>query len=434
MTEFEKAVDYIYSYIDYEKNRNVSYNKDVYDYKRTQILLDAMGYEQTFKVAHIAGTKGKGSTTITLSKMLTASGYSVGTFISPHIESILERIAIDGNWIKENDFISIVERIKTAIEKIKTKLTAFEILNALAFYYFYEKKVDYACIEVGMGGRLDSTNIVFPSVTIITSISFDHMDKLGNTLREIAYEKAGIIKRGAPCVSAFQFDEARKIIEEKAKEENSDLYFYKKDFIAGNVENTNEYIKFDYKEGEHKSAFKSALIGGHQVENISVAYKAYRILTNNSERHLDNIKKMLLNLTIKARLTIVKDEIDIVIDGAHNAYSMECVLDSVLKWYKDINMVFAPLRDKDIKGMCEAIKKYEKNIGNIFITSPEIDCKAIDGKKVYEKVLEESLSCEYIEDFEEAVSSATKKSKYENKALLITGSLYTASGYFKIMK
>ena len=199
-----------------------------YGLERTERLLELLGNpHKKIKFIHIAGTNGKGSTSAILGKVLIEHGYKIGFFNSPHLDEIEETIRINDNNIKEEDFISLINEIKPFVNQVVKEgfnhPTEFEVLTCIMFLYLYRQKVDFGIIEVGLGGRLDSTNVLTPILSIITSISMDHMNILGNTIEEISKEKAGIIKRGIPIVTCIQRDEVIRVITEKAIKENSNL-------------------------------------------------------------------------------------------------------------------------------------------------------------------------------------------------------------------
>src|SRR5262245_55517458 len=216
---YDEALDYLYGLINYEVQRPDRYTPDVISLERPRALMAALGDPQEkYPVIHVTGTKGKGSVSAMCFSALQAAGLRVGLYSSPHLQDFRERFRISGEIIAPEALAALVERIRAAVEKIPG-LTWFEVVTSIAFLYFAEAKVDVAVIEVGLGGRLDATNIVkAPLVSTITSLSFDHMQLLGHTLGEIAFEKAGIIKSGIPVVSAPQPDEAMSVLERIAAE------------------------------------------------------------------------------------------------------------------------------------------------------------------------------------------------------------------------
>lgn len=424
MNNINEALNYIYSFMGKKNLHKNSFNH----INNVKEILNILGYKQTFKIIHITGTKGKGSTTLVLSNMLKFAGYKTASFVSPHIINVRERIAINNQWISEEDFIDITKKIKNILEENKIyNITVFEIFTIIGLYYFYIQNVDYACIEVGIGGKLDCTNIVDSSISVITSISYDHMEILGNTIEEITDQKAGIIKENSLVVSAAQEKESINIIKKISKEKNSKLYVFKKDFDVDIISNTNKILEFNYIENEKKYKFETTLLGEHQSENISLAFKSFTLLISNEKLYykaIDSIK----NFSINARLTFVQRNPDIIIDGAHNSKSLFRILKTIYKWYDYLIILFAPLSEKDIKGMCEILQNSDSFI---IVSSPNTNYKENDSYKTYQ-YLKERDNIIHIENFNEAIKYMQKLSKEKNIPALVIGSLYSASDYINL--
>ncbi len=422
MENINDALDYLYSFMN-EKNLHKKNNNHI---SNVENILNILGYKQNFKIIHITGTKGKGSTTLSLAHMLSSCNYKTGAFISPHIINERERISINDEWISENDFISIVKKIKNVIEenKLDESITVFEFFTIIGLYYFFINKVDYACIEVGIGGRFDCTNIVNSSISILTSISYDHVDILGNTIEEITYQKAGIIKNNSIVISAMQEKNSIEIIENVSKEKNCKLYVFNKDFYSNIIKNTSEILEFDYIEKETKHHFTTTLLGEHQSENIALSFKAFTLLENKKE-NIEKAIDSLRNFNIKARLTFIERNPDIIVDGAHNAKSLSRILKTIYKWYDSVVILFAPISEKDVSGMCGILKE---NRDIIIISSTKSKYKDSDSFKTYE-YLKEKENVYHIESFDLAVEEMKKISKEKNIPALVIGSLYSASDY-----
>lgn len=424
MNNINEALNYIYSFMGKKNLHKNSFNH----INNVKEILNILGYKQNFKIIHITGTKGKGSTTLVLSNMLKFAGYKTASFVSPHIINVRERIAINGEWISEKDFIDITKKIKNILDKKEIyNITVFEIFTIIGLYYFYIQNVDYACIEVGIGGKLDCTNIVDSSISIITSISYDHMEILGNTIEEITEQKSGIIKENSLVVSAAQEKESINIIKKISKEKKSKLYVFKKDFDVDIISNTNKILEFNYIENEKKYKFETTLLGEHQSENISLAFKTFTLLINNKKLYykaIDSIK----NFSINARLTFVQRNPDIIIDGAHNSKSLFRILKTIYKWYDYLIILFAPLSEKDIKGMCEILQNSDSFI---IVSSPNTNYKENDSYKTYQ-YLKERDDIIHIENFNEAIKYMQKLSKEKNIPALVIGSLYSASDYINL--
>lgn len=268
-----------------------------YGLERTERLLELLGNpHKKLKLIHIAGTNGKGSTSAILGKVLIEHGYKIGFFNSPHLEEIEETIRINDNNIKEEDFISLINEIKPFVNQVVKEgfnhPTEFEVLTCIMFLYLYRQKVDFGIIEVGLGGRLDSTNVLTPILSIITSISMDHMNILGNTIEEISKEKAGIIKRGIPIVTYIQRDEVIRVITEKAIKENSNLIIVNpnnyKILEINRDNNINQKILVNINGKEE--ILNLSLLGKHQMLNLSLAIEALK--------ELDNLKYINLDINV----------------------------------------------------------------------------------------------------------------------------------------
>ncbi|TXJ49766.1 bifunctional folylpolyglutamate synthase/dihydrofolate synthase [Brachyspira aalborgi] len=427
MNNINEALNYIYSFMGKKNSKNLHKN-NFNHINNVKEILNILKYKQTFKVIHITGTKGKGSTTLVLSNMLKFAGYKTASFVSPHIINVRERIAINNQWISEEDFTNITKKIKNILEENKIyNITVFEIFTIIGLYYFYIQNVDYACIEVGIGGKLDCTNIVDSSISVITSISYDHMEILGNTIEEITEQKAGIIKENSLVVSAAQEKESINIIKKISKEKNSKLYVFKKDFDVDIISNTNKILEFNYIENEKKYKFETTLLGEHQSENISLAFKTFTLLINN-EKLFYNAIDSIKNFSINARLTFVQRNPDIIIDGAHNSKSLFRILKTIYKWYDYLIILFAPLSEKDIKGMSDILKNSN---AFIIVSSPNTNYKENDSYKTY-KYLKERDNIIHIENFNEAIKYMQKLSKEKNIPALVIGSLYSASDYINL--
>ncbi len=426
MNNIKDALNYIYSFMG-KKNLHKNNLNHINTVKE---ILNILKYKQTFKVIHITGTKGKGSTTLVLSNMLKSVGYKTASFVSPHIIDVRERIAINNEWISENDFVNITKKIKNILDdnEIYQNITVFEIFTVIGLYYFYIQNVDYACIEVGIGGKFDCTNIVDSRISVLTSISYDHTEILGETIEEITEQKAGIIKENSIVVSAHQEKESINIIEKIAKEKKSKLYVFKRDFASNIILNTNKKLEFNYIENGKIYKFETALLGEHQSENISLAFKSFTLLMNNDEKLYHKAIDSIKNFNINARLTFAQRNPDIIVDGAHNSKSLSRVLKTIYEWYDYLIILFAPLSEKDIKGMCEILKDIN---AFIIVSSPNTNYKEKDSYKTY-KYLKDREETIHIENFNYAAKYMQELSKEKNIPSLVIGSLYSASDYISL--
>ncbi len=384
----------------YSETVNYLYNLQKYGIKfgldNISRLMSALDNpHRSFLSVHVAGTNGKGSTSAIIASILKTAGFKVGLFTSPHIISFTERVRVNGEEITENEVIELAEEIKDIVVHLGDfSPTFFEVITAMALLYFKRKKVDIAVIEVGMGGRLDATNIITPEISVITNISYDHKEFLGDTLKEIAHEKAGIIKKGVPVVASYQESEAMKVIEQKAIEKNSELYIYGRDFSSVLKRNDSSGICFDYSSGDSFTIndLVLPLAGEHQMQNASVAIKAATIVLNNipylpphppltkggQEGGYDSspvthhfIRKGLEDVRWPGRLEIIKEDPPMLIDGAHNPAAAMALSEALKKNFpgknKRIILVLGIMGDKDARGIMEPLLPLASEI---IFTSP----------------------------------------------------------------
>ena len=307
--------------------------------------------EHTFKTVHIGGTNGKGSTSSLIASVLQQAGYKVGLYTSPHLLDFRERIRINGEEISKEFVVDFIENNKSFLEA--NRLSFFEMTVGMAFQYFSHQKVDVAIIEVGLGGRLDSTNIITPLLSVITNIGWDHMNLLGNTLEEIAFEKAGIIKENIPVVIGEFTNETRKVFEKEAKLKNAPIYF------ASTIDDIPE--------------LDSDLKGNYQVHNKKTAYQALQLLKNHFSIADDNVIKGFLsvekNTGLKGRWTVLSEKPLIVADTAHNKNGLEIVMTQVRQQKFDkLFMVFGVVNDKDI----DSILPYLPKNAEYFVAKPNV--------------------------------------------------------------
>ncbi len=364
ISTFTRALRYLGGLSDYERLRIVRYTSQNFDLERMRALLKKLGNPQDqFKSVHIAGTKGKGSTCAMIAAMLQASGYKVGLYTSPHLVDIRERICVGGAMIPTADFARLVRLVEPMVARIKPTPTYFDVLTAIAFKYFAEQKVQLAVIETGLGGRLDSTNVIKPEVTGITSISKDHMAQLGNTLGKIAAEKAGIFKHNVPAVSVVQDPEAEAALKAQA------------DKIGAPLDIVGKQIEFSYRFessrmlGPHNRVCLTTantkfehlavpLVGEHQAINCGLALSVIDKLKTrgfviNDMKAIEGLNR----LTIPGRMEQINDQPRVIVDGAHNAASLDAFLRAIGQHvpYDSMVLIFGCCSDKDVPGMLERI-------------------------------------------------------------------------------
>ncbi|SEF71610.1 dihydrofolate synthase / folylpolyglutamate synthase [Caloramator fervidus] len=391
---------------------------------RIKRICNLMGDPQNdLKVIHIAGTNGKGSTTTFISSILKSQGYRVGIYTSPYIERFTERIKINDEEIKEKEVAEYLEYLIPIIDKVikegHEKPTEFEIITAMAFKYFYDNKVDYVVLEVGLGGRLDATNVVNPILSVITTISYDHMNILGDTLGKIAYEKAGIIKQDIPLVLYPQEKEADEVIRKVAKEKNSKIYDVNM-FKYKLKENSIDGVVFDvYGYKEYKDV-KIRLLGEHQILNCLTSITAVEALRD-LKVEIDDyaLYKGLEEAIWPGRFEVIKRKPYVILDGGHNLQGISVLVKSIKQYFsgKRILVVVGMLKDKDYVNMVQ--KLFE--ISDSFITVPVKSPRALTSNELANLIRFFGKNVFEAYDIKQAINVAFK-SDYD--VILFCGSLY----------
>ena len=367
---YQEALDYLYGFVDYSLTHNFPAPEN-FDLDRLRSFLSHFGNPHlTYPVIHVAGSKGKGSVAAMCASVLRAGGYRVGLYTSPHMSDYAERIQLDGEPIRHSDLVALVDEVRPILDR-GTKLTTFEITTALALLYFFRSKANAVVAEVGLGGRLDATNVVQPLVTVITSISYDHTAVLGDTLAEIAGEKGGIIKKSVPVVVAPQKDEALRVIQKIAVEHDSPLvqvgldYHYKsieqsvkgqvlKIWSAGDSQKMQRYLQFGELVGWEPVELFIPLLGAHQADNAATAYATMVTARENGMPISDEaISSGFEDVVWPGRFEILQLEPPVVIDSAHNrdfALKLRMALDDIFPG-REVILLFGASHDKNIDGM-----------------------------------------------------------------------------------
>lgn len=344
-----------------------AYKKDLHN---TVALLEMLGNpHQKGKYIHVAGTNGKGSTASFLASVLKESGYKTGLYTSPHLKSFTERMRINGETISQDDVVKYVEKFKPVIEELRPSF--FELTTAMAFDYFAKEEVDVAVIEVGMGGRLDCTNVIRPEVSIITQIGLDHQQFLGNTLEEITKEKAGIIKENTPIVCSVIENELKLIIEEVAKSKKSPFFDSKEKYKVSIKEESIPHWKMiaENLKTSEKIEFESGLSASYQIQNLASVFTAIDILKDKgyiiSDRNIEmGLKNVIANSGIKGRWQRIPNEksnAKIIADTGHNIAAFEHLVKMLENEnYYHLHFVFATVNDKKLDGVLEMLPKNAK--------------------------------------------------------------------------
>lgn len=443
VTTIDEALDLIYSHVDYSMTHAQNISRDAFTLDGIRLLCKELGNPQnSFPVIHIAGTKGKGSVCAMLASALQNAGFKTALYTSPNLIKFNERIQVNGKMITDEELIDLTNRVNIAVEKLD-HISSFEFMTAMAFEYFKEQNVDIAVVETGLGGRLDSTNIVDPILTIITSISLDHTSFLGNTIKEIAAEKAGIIKPHIPVILAFQpYPEAKKVIKETAAKRHSpwisvpDRYRYINQRENGSdsmiIWRVEDQKLMELWSENNKSNFWSPNIipqplrGLHQMQNTAVVFAAInKIKSRYTHLDLQKAYEGIGKTFWPCRFEVLSNEKPLVADGAHNIDSIEKLCQLLDRSYgtKEIICVFGASGDKDLKPMIAALAPHI----DCFIMTKSTHPRAAD-PHVLSRIASEIGRKNQIADSLEDAYNIYLNEGNENRCFLVTGSLFIAGG------
>jgi dihydrofolate synthase/folylpolyglutamate synthase len=392
--KYQSALEFLYARINYERTARGVPSGSCLNLDRMRRLLDGLGNPQdSLQAVHIAGTKGKGSTAAMIATSLTAAGYRTGLYTSPHLERLEERICIDGVDCTPAELVELVEALRGPVAKLDREArtsdppdspTFFEITTAMAMLHFARRDVDAAVLEVGLGGRLDSTNICRPVVTVITSISFDHTQQLGNTLALIAFEKAGIVKPGVPLICGVTQDEPLSAIQQIVAERGAPMHRLAKDFEfqyspppRGSLTDSGGSI--DYRDSltedsTELAAVSVGMLGAHQATNASIAIATLRRLqVAGWEIPESAIRRGIATARCRARVEVLSRAPLVVLDTAHNVASIDALLAALDESFSNERriLIFAATRDKDVSGMLrQLLPRFESVILTRYLDNP----------------------------------------------------------------
>jgi dihydrofolate synthase/folylpolyglutamate synthase len=426
-TRYNQALDYLYSFVDYSLKHSSELAKAEFNLDRMFALLDELSNPQEkYPIIHVAGTKGKGSVSALCAAALQAAGYKTGLYTSPHLLDYVERIQIDGEPIFHEQMIDLVEEIKPAVAKIP-KLTTFEITTALGFLAFAKNDVTAAVIEVGLGGRLDATNVVMPKVTVITSLSFDHMAVLGNTLAKIAGEKAGIIKPGVPVVSAPQPDEALEVLQRVATERNCPFVLVGRDVKFERLTSSLDGQEFAISTQLSAVRLSIPLLGKHQIQNAAMAYAALK--ASGIEISEEAIQRGFSQVQWRARFEVARREPPVILDSAHNQDSFAKLRETLEEHFpgKQVYLIFGASEDKNIPGMFAEMKP---KIKKLLVTRADHP-RALEPKKIIELADQAGLESEMVTPVESAFRHALELSEKDGSIVLSAGSMFVTAEVMK---
>lgn len=446
--KYQLALDYLYGFVDYSLSRQLRYSPEKFNLDRMRKLMTLMGNPQDqYPVIHIAGTKGKGSTAAMIANILHEAGYETGLYTSPHLQDFAERIQVDGRPITHEELVVFVEKIKPFVAQVE-EITTFEITTAIAFMAFHARKVAVAVIEVGLGGRLDATNIVDPLVSVITSLSFDHMNVLGDSITQIAAEKGGIIKHGKPVILAPQWKEAREVIEDICESKQAPLtvigrdYFYSErshslagqNFIVWSREEQdliNDYISSGGRSDWEPEHYAIPLLGFHQVENAATAYAVIEVLRSKGLKISGaDIRNGFSSVIWPGRFEVINKEPLILVDSAHNqdsALRLRLAMDDYLNG-KPVILLFGASEDKDVRGMFTHLLPRVRLVVATKSTHP----RAMEPDILVELANQFGKKALLTQSVEEGLKIAIEQAGRET-AIMIAGSVFVAAAAREII-
>ena len=403
-----------------------------YDLNNITSLLEFLGNPQdSFKAIHIAGTNGKGTVASAMNSLLIQAGKSTGLYTSPHILDFRERILVNGKMISKKFILEFTNRLFPQIEKIKPSF--YEVNTAMAFEYFKLKKVEYGVVETGLGGRLDSTNVLIPILSIITSISIEHTDYLGDTIEKIAFEKAGIIKKGVPCVVGRLNQAALNVIKKRAEEEGAPLTVAHRSVKVEIDRYDNNGFTFSIDDGEKElTGLKFPTQGDYQKYNIATSYASMNIIAKNENIKLTDkiIKKgfanIISNSLFHGRFQFIRLRPKVIIDVSHNPEALANLCESLKNVkYEKLYILFGLLKDKNFKACLGQIEKLK---GDIVLTKPDYK-RAAEPLELFDYVTQKN-KCVVIDDFLLALHYISDKIN-KGDLLLVTGSFFMVSDFLR---
>lgn len=433
---YQESLDFIYSFIDFSMKRHLDDSHRFFKLDRMRRMMDLLGNPQeNFLSIHVAGTKGKGSTASLCASALLAAGYKVGLYTSPHLQEFTERIQINDKQIERQALVELVARIRPLTLQVP-EITTFELMTALAFLHFYESKVNIAVIEVGLGGRLDATNIIAPLVSVITPISYDHTAILGNTLTEIAFEKGGIIKPGVPVVISPQNPEAEQELARIAAERGSSLRRVEQDYALSITSHSlgGQELTVSVRRGSSSRARSLAnpelslhlpLLGAHQAQNTLTALGALdQVRDEGLALSRADVQKGVHQVKWPARFEVLRENPPVVVDSAHNGDSMNRLRQSLDDYFpgQKFLLVFGASADKELDAMFGAILPRVERVITTLSTHP----RAADPTHLMELIRPYGLPVEARSPAEDAMARALELAATDC-GIIVAGSVFVAA-------
>jgi dihydrofolate synthase/folylpolyglutamate synthase len=423
---YNLALDYLYSYVDYSLKHSSELARANFNLDRMRALMNELGDPHLrYPIVHVAGTKGKGSVCALAASGLQAAGYRVGLYTSPHLIDYCERIRVDGQPITHGELVDLVELARPAVARIP-ELTTFEITTALGLRHFADKQVEAAVIEVGLGGRLDATNVVTPRVSVITSLSYDHMAVLGDTLDKIAAEKAGIIKPGVPVISAPQKDEALEVLKRIAGERKAHFTLVGRDITFRPLQHSLKGQTLRVVGPDQALTVSIPLLGAHQVQNAATALAAlWKLRAQGLEIPDMALRAGFGRVKWPARFQVVRREPPVILDSAHNQDSFARLRQALDDYFprRPIYLVFGASEDKNIPGMFEEIRGKVKQL---FITRADHP-RALPTAQIVEFAERAGLPYAVISAVDAAFDAALEASTKDGSIVVSAGSIFVTA-------
>jgi dihydrofolate synthase/folylpolyglutamate synthase len=435
--DYKESIDYIFGHTNYELIPRIPHTQANYDLRRVFAGLERLGNPHLkAKSLHITGTNGKGSTSAMLAAVLTAAGYKTGLYTSPHLHTMRERFMIDGRMISEEDIARITSTVFPHIEAVNRqaefgKLTVFEILTIIGFVYFAEKACDFQVME-GMGGRFDATNVILPEVCLLTSISYDHTEVLGDTLTKIAGEKCGIIKPGCSVVSHPQVEEVQKVIQQTCSEKGVSLVQVGRDVVSESINHDFEHQELLIHGRLEDYQVRLPLLGQYQLNNAAAATAAIEILVGKGYKiSSDNLKTGLGSVDFPGRMQIVSRKPFIVLDGGHNPGAARSLKEALLEYFKPNKsiLIIGISGDKDIAGI---VRELAPVFNKVIITAAN-NPRSAKFEVLASEFSRKGIKAQIAQDIPTAIKEASTIAA-EDDLICITGSLFVVGEALETLK
>lgn len=429
---YQKALDYIYSFVDYSRTHHHQLSSDDFNLTRMEEFVARLGSpHHDYDSIHVAGSKGKGSVSALCASALRAQGYRVGLYTSPHLKDFEERMQINGSPIPREKLVKLIEEIRPVIDSFQF-LTTFEIMTGLCFLYFSREQVDLAVVEVGLGGRLDSTNVISPLISVITALFLDHVTILGETIEEIAAEKGGIIKPGIPVVVAPQESSAaNRILEGIAHKQQSPLLFVDREYawqkITASLEGQRfRVVRSDQPADDQGLELEIPLLGNYQAENALTAYAVLKELNQQEVPVRDAaIQQGFKQVDWPGRFEVLRRDPPVIVDSAHNPASCRHLISTIDEFFpeKPVVLIFGISEDKQLQGMLQELLPRVSQV----ITTQADHPRAMDADRLAEVIQSWGTKVDSVPEGGEALSRGLQLADRQQAVLLITGSIFVAA-------